>query len=142
MMGPDTYRGYRAVTVTHLNPPSLHRSPAFSQGTIIPAGSKIVIVGGQNGLDADGKLVGDSVRAQSEQALRNVLAVLEAAGATQADVAKLTIYLVEGSDINEGFAAAQEVWGPYPTAITGLFVSALAAPDRLVEIEAIAALPG
>jgi len=130
------------VTITHLNPPSLIRSPAFSQGTIIPAGSKIVIVGGQNGVDAEGKVVGSSVREQSEQALRNVLAVLEVAGATQADVAKLTIYLVAGSDINEGFAAAQEVWGAHPSAITGLFVSALAAPDRLVEIEAIAALPG
>jgi 2-iminobutanoate/2-iminopropanoate deaminase len=130
------------VTITHLNPPSLFRSPVFSQGTLIPAGSKILIVGGQNGVDADGKVVGSSVLEQSKQALRNVLAVLDAAGATQADVAKLTIYLVAGSDINEGFAAAQEVWGDHPTAITGLFVSALAAPDRLVEIEAIAALPG
>jgi 2-iminobutanoate/2-iminopropanoate deaminase len=130
------------VAITHLNPPSLLQTPIFSQGTIIPAGSRILVVGGQNGVDAEGKVVGSSVREQSEQALRNVLAVLEAAGATQADVAKLTIYLVAGSDINEGFAAAQAVWGDHPTAITGLFVSALAAPDRLVEIEAIAALPG
>ena len=130
------------MAITHLNPPSMRNNPAFSQGTMIPAGSRIIFVGGQDGLDADGNLVGNTVRAQTEQALRNVISVLEEAGATQADVAKLTIYLVEGSDINEGFAAAQEVWGDHPTAITGLFVSGLARPGWLVEIEAIAAVPG
>ena len=46
------------MTITHLNPPSMHSSPAFSQGTIIPAGARILFVGGQNGVGADGKVVG------------------------------------------------------------------------------------
>lgn len=129
------------MTITHLNPPSLLQSAAFSQGTIIPAGSRILYVGGQNAVDGEGNVVGTSIREQSEQALRNVLAVLDAAGATQADVAKLNIHLVEGSDVNEGFAAAQAVWGDHPTAITVLFVGRFAVPDVLVEIDAIAALP-
>ena len=128
------------MAITHLNPASMHVHPAYSQGTVIPPGSSIVIVGGQNGVDADGKVVGDSIAEQTEQAIRNVLAVLAEAGATQADVAKLTIILVEGVDLNEGFAAFQKVWGNQPTAVTGQFVSALARPDCLVEVDAIAAI--
>jgi len=76
------------------------------------------------------------------QAFRNVVTVLESAGATPADVAKLTIHLVAPADISAGFAAAQEVWGDHPTAITVLQVVALARPDCLVEIEALAQVPG
>jgi 2-iminobutanoate/2-iminopropanoate deaminase len=119
----------------------MHSNPAFSQGTIVPAGARTLYVGGQNGVGADGRVVGDSIEAQTEQALRNVLAVLAEAGASQEDVAKLTILLVEGTDRAAGFAASQAVWGAHPTAVTGLFVSGLANPAYLVEIEAIAALP-
>jgi enamine deaminase RidA (YjgF/YER057c/UK114 family) len=130
-----------AVAIDHLNPDSLHRNPAFSQGTVIPAGSSIVIVGGQNGVGRDGKVVGDSVGAQTQQAMRNLLAVLHEAGAGPADVAKLTIYLVEGVDVNEGFAASRAVWGDQPTAVSAVFVRALGVPGALVEVDAIAALP-
>lgn len=130
------------MAITHLNPASMHTNPAFSQGTVIPAGSSIVVVGGQNGVDADGKVVGDDIGSQTEQALRNLITVLAEAGATQADVAKMNIILVEGQDVNEGFAAAQKVWGTQPTAITVMFVPALGRSDCLVEIDAIAAVPG
>jgi enamine deaminase RidA (YjgF/YER057c/UK114 family) len=128
------------MAVIHLNPASLHTNPAFSQGTIIPAGSSIVIVGGQNGVGADGEVVGDTIGVQTEQALRNLIAVLAEAGATQADVAKMNISLVEGVDLNEGFAASIKVWGAQPTAITVQFVRALGRPEFLVEIDAIAAV--
>lgn len=130
------------MAITHLNPASMHANPAFSQGTVIPAGSSIVIVGGQNGVGADGELVGDSIGPQTEQALRNLITILAEAGATPADVAKLNIILVEGQDVNEGFAASRNVWGDTPTAITVQFVRALGRPEFLVEIDAIAAVPG
>ena len=130
------------MAITHLNPASLHANPAFSQGTVIPAGSSIVIVGGQNGIGPDGQVVGDTIGAQTEQALRNLIAVLAEAGATPADVAKLNLILVEGVDLNEGFAASQRVWGNQPTAITAQFVRGLGRPEWLIEIDAIAALPG
>ncbi len=116
-------------------------TPNFSQGTIIPAGARILFVGGQNGVGADNKVVGDTLEAQTEQALRNVLAVLAEAGATQADVARLTIHLVEGQDVDAGFAASQSVWGAHPTAVTVLMVPGFANSGVLVEIDAIAALP-
>jgi 2-iminobutanoate/2-iminopropanoate deaminase len=128
------------MAIRHVNPAALHANPAFSQGTVIPSGSTIVIVGGQNGIDPDGHVVGDTLGAQTEQALRNVLAVLAEAGATRADVAKLTIRLLEGTDVNEGFAASRKVWGDQPTAITAYFVRALGRPEWLVEIDAIAAV--
>jgi enamine deaminase RidA (YjgF/YER057c/UK114 family) len=99
-------------------------------------------VGGQNGVGPDGEVVGNSVGVQTERALRNVLDVLAEVGATPADVAKVTIYLVEGVDVNEGFAASRAVWGDQPTAISVIFVKALGRPECLVEIDAIAAVPG
>jgi 2-iminobutanoate/2-iminopropanoate deaminase len=129
------------MTIQHINPPSMHANPAFSQGTIVPAGARMLYVGGQNGVDANGEVVGDTIEAQTEQALRNVLAVLAEAGATQADVAKLTILLVDSADVAAGFAASLSIWGAHPTAITVIKASELANPAYLVEIEAIAALP-
>ena len=129
------------MTITHLNPPSMHKSPAFSQGTIMPAGSRILYVGGQNGVGPNGRVVGDTIEAQTEQALHNVLAVLAAAGATQEDVAKMNIHIIEGTDVNAGFGASLAVWGANPTAITVVSVPSFANPDFLVEIDAVAAMP-
>jgi enamine deaminase RidA (YjgF/YER057c/UK114 family) len=60
-------------------------------------------------------VVSTRLGAQTEQDLRNVLAVLQAAGATQADVAKPTVHVVAGADIGEAFAASQEVCGRHPS---------------------------
>ena len=77
---------------------------------------------------------------QTEQALRNVLAVLAEAGADQANVVRMAVYVAAGQSVDEGFAASMRVWGQHPTAITVLFVAALGRPDALVEIEAVAAI--
>lgn len=126
------------MTIEHVNPEALHVNPAFSQGTIASAG-RTLYVGGQNGTDAHGVIAGDAAE-QSAQAMRNVLAVLEAAGATPADVAKLTIYLAESVDPAAAFAAVIPIWGRQPTAVSVLKVAALGRPEALVEIEAVAAL--
>lgn len=123
--------------VTHLNPPSLHTAPAFSQGT---STGSLVFVGGQNGTDADGS-IREGLEEQSKQAFRNVLAVLEAAGSGPEHVVKLTIHLAADADVTQGFAAAAEVWGPHPTAITVLRVASFVVPGAMVEIDAIAIIP-
>jgi enamine deaminase RidA (YjgF/YER057c/UK114 family) len=128
------------MKITHLNPDSLHKNPAFSQAVTVEGQVKMIYVGGQNGITADGKMDGDDLGAQSERALINVLAALQAAGASQENVVKLTIYIVQGHDINFGFAAAQKVWGMYPTAISVLIVAGLANPQALVEVDAVAAV--
>ncbi|MCK9894396.1 RidA family protein [Frankia sp. AgB32] len=125
-------------TVTHLNPPALHSSPAYSQATVAVAG-RTLYIGGQNGTDAEGRISG-GIAEQSRQALRNVLTLLAAAGAGPEQVAKLTVYLAAGVDPAQAYAASAEVWGPHPSAVTVLLVAALGRPEALVEIEAVAAL--
>lgn len=129
------------MEITHINPETMYRSPAFSQGVLVVNPGKLLVIGGQNGVDAAGQLVADDIGAQTRQALRNVLEVLKAAGGSQEHVIKLTIYIVIGQSIQAGFEASREVWGDHATAISGMFVAALGRPGVLVEIEALAALP-
>ncbi len=46
------------MSVERINPEALHRSPYYSQATVVPAGASLVFVGGQNAIDASGALVG------------------------------------------------------------------------------------
>ena len=124
---------------TPVDPPELLRSPAFAQGMLAPAGPTLY-VGGQNGTDESGALL-DGLDAQAEQAMRNVLAVLAAAGTGPEHVAKLTIYLAVGVDPGLAYAATRSVWGEHRTAVTVLSFTP-ARPGALVEIEAVATLPG
>ncbi|QEW04189.1 RidA family protein [Microbacterium lushaniae] len=124
---------------TVINPENLAGNPAFAQGVITEAG-RTIYVGGQNGVDTTGALV-EGLEAQTAQAIRNVLTVLEAAGTGPENVARLSIHLLDGSDPRAAFAASGAVWGNHPTAITVLLVSGLARPGALVEIDAIATVP-
>jgi 2-iminobutanoate/2-iminopropanoate deaminase len=123
---------------TPVDPPQLYRSPAFAQGMILPAGPTLY-VGGQNGADSSGALL-EGLGAQTEQALRNLLAVLAEAGSGPEHVAKLTIYLAAGIDPSDGYAATRSVWGDRRTAVTVLAVTP-ARPGALVEIDAVAMIP-
>ena len=124
--------------LTPIDPEQLHKSPAFAQGMIAPAGATLY-VGGQNGTDGDGELVAGGLGAQTEQALRNVQAVLAAAGTGPEHVAKMTIYLDPAVDPTEAYAASAKVWTERTT-VTVLAV-APAREGALVEIEAVAAIP-
>jgi 2-iminobutanoate/2-iminopropanoate deaminase len=97
----------------------------------------LVFCSGQLGLDPEtGDLV-DGVEAQAERALRNLAAVLDAAGLTLADVVKTTIFLADMGD----FAAVNTVYATHmpdpPPARSTVEVAALPKAGR-VEIEAIA----
>src|SRR5215213_4078289 len=124
---------------TPVDPPQLHHSPAFAQGMIVPAGPTLY-VGGQNGTDETGTLL-EGLEAQTEQAMRNVLAVLAAAGTGPEYVVKLTIYLVDGVDAQVGYAASRSVWGDHRTAVTVVSTAGHARPGALVEIDAVALIP-
>jgi enamine deaminase RidA (YjgF/YER057c/UK114 family) len=126
------------VVIEHINPEGMHANPAFSQGVIAPAG-RTLYVGGQNGVDADGNVI-EARAEQVAQAMRNLLAVLDAAGATREDVVKLTIYLHPDLTAEEGYGAAMPVWGGVPTAVTVVQVANFARPGVVCEIDAVAAL--
>ncbi len=127
------------MKITHINPDGLYKSPVFSQA-VVAEGGKTIYIGGQNGILSDGKMAGDTLAAQTEQAYKNILAILKELGATQENVVKQTIYIAKGQDLREGFAAAQRVWGNFPTAISSVLVESLAGPGALVEIDAIAVI--
>jgi len=120
-----------------VDPAQIPTSPAFAQGMILPAG-RTLYVGGQNGIDESGRLL-DGLGPQTEQALRNVLAVLAEAGTDAEHVAKLTIYLTSGVDPNAAYEASGKVWR-HRTAVTVVSV-APSRPGVLVEIEAVATVP-
>ncbi|OGO57472.1 MAG: reactive intermediate/imine deaminase [Chloroflexi bacterium RBG_16_72_14] len=101
------------------------------------ASGDLLFCSGQLGLDpATGELA-EGVEAQADRAMRNLAAVLDAAGLTLADVAKTTIFLADMAD----FAAVNAVYGRYvpdpPPARSTVQVAALPKAGR-VEIEAIA----
>jgi 2-iminobutanoate/2-iminopropanoate deaminase len=109
----------------------------YSQG--IRAGA-LVFTAGQVGADPASGTLADGVAAQADRALRNLAAVLDAAGSSLDRVVKTTIFLVDVAD----FATVNEVYAshfstPYPARST---VTVKALPkDALVEIEAIAIAP-
>ena len=129
------------MSITRLNPDTMHKNPAFTQAIVVEGAVRTIYVGGQDGVNAKGEVVGPDIANQSEQAFKNVIAALEAAGATLDDVIKLTIYLVQGQSFQEAFAASQRVQQMrVPPTVSGLMVAGLANPQYLIEIEAIAVI--
>jgi enamine deaminase RidA (YjgF/YER057c/UK114 family) len=139
-MASDSRKGQ----VEHLNPEGLPRNPAFSNVVVVTDPVRTIYIGGQDAVDAAGQIVGvDDIGAQTAQVLANVQTALAAAGAGPEHVIKWTILVVQGQPLEAGFAAFQRVWGERsnPPAVTMAFVSALARPEFLVEMEAIAVVP-
>lgn len=100
----------------------------------------LIFCSGALGVDASFKLVEGGVAAQTRQAIANLEAVLAQAGATLADVAKITVWLTDLANFGEFNAAYAEAFGgQFPARST--VTSALAIPGALVEIEAIASVP-
>jgi 2-iminobutanoate/2-iminopropanoate deaminase len=108
----------------------------FSQGIRI---NGLLFLSGQVGLEpATGKLVPGGIRAETEQVLRNLAAVLEAAGKTFADVVRAGVYLTDIGDFSAMNAVYEKQFTqPYP-ARTTIAVAALPLGAR-VEIDLVAA---
>ncbi|MEE2523149.1 RidA family protein [Pseudarthrobacter sp. J75] len=129
-------------SIQRIRPEGLVRSPAFSHVAVVPPGATTVYVGGQNAVDADGRLLGEGdVALQSATALANARTALAAAGATLADVVQWTVLFVDGVDIGAGYGAiAAELASDEPALVTAARVAGLGVPGALVEISAVAAL--
>jgi 2-iminobutanoate/2-iminopropanoate deaminase len=103
---------------------------------------ELLFVSGCVPVDGEGQLVGgDDVVAQARQVLANVGAVLAAAGATFADVVKVTVYLTNIADRAAINPVRQEVFGETRPASTLVEVSALAIPGAKLEVDAVALIP-
>jgi enamine deaminase RidA (YjgF/YER057c/UK114 family) len=105
-------------------------------------GSKTVYISGQVGVAPDGS-VPDGLEAQAKQAFSNLKECLAAVGASPAQVAKITILIVNYSpEVRPALLAARQgvFAADSPPASTLIGVQALAQPNLLIEVEAIAVL--
>ena len=121
-----------------INPPNMATPTGYSYA--IKKSGTPVYIAGQVALDAQGRVVGeDDVAAQAEQAFQNLRTVVEACGGTMDDVVKINVYVTDPSYRSAIVAARQRQFkeGQYP-ASTYVVVSALAVPQLLVEVEAVA----
>ena len=128
-----------------LSPDGLVKNPAFSNVAVVSGQVRTIYVGGQDAVTADGEIVGKGdIAAQTTQILANIKTALAFAGAGPEHVIKWNLFVVEGQDLRQGFEAFRSAWGDLttpPPLITGAFVSGLAHPDFLVEMDAIAIVP-
>ncbi len=129
--------------ITRIQPHGLFASPTYSH-VVTARGGGTVYISGQVAAGPDGAVVGvGDVGAQTAQVMRNLEIALQAAGATFADVVKIVTYVVGYQpEQRAAIAAARAPYFPAgePPASTLVGVSALAAPDWLVEIEAVAVI--
>jgi enamine deaminase RidA (YjgF/YER057c/UK114 family) len=112
--------------VTHLNPETLHKNPAFTQVITVTGPARTIYIGGQDAVDAQGNIVGKGdLVAQTHQVLLNLRTALAAAGAKPEHIIKWNVYVVQGQSLQTGFTAFQQFWGdqPNPPTITGFYVS-------------------
>jgi enamine deaminase RidA (YjgF/YER057c/UK114 family) len=131
------------MAIEHINPEGMLKSPAYSQGIVVPVGLRTLLIGGQNGVDEKGQLVSKDFGEQSARAIDNVIRVLETAGGTLDQLVRLAIYIKGDVNIRPGFEAWMKRWGDRsnPPIITVLRVAGLGmSPEVLIEIEATAVL--
>ncbi len=127
----------------HLQPKELHvrkvDGHVLYSHVVMTDAPVTVYIAGQVPRDKDGNNVGKGdMRAQIRQVGANLKAALAAAGATLADVVKTTTYVTDVDEFFRHSDVRAEIFGTSPPTSTTIVVKALAHPDFMVEIEAIA----
>jgi len=134
---PDQLQPVQLQPVTARNLPA--PVGPYSPGMVV---GNLVFVSGQAGRDpASGRLAGDTIEAQTEQVLKNIATILEAAGTTLQHVIRCGVFIVDMKEfprMNEVYA---RVFGAHRPARTTVEVSGLPGEGLRVEIDAVALLP-
>jgi len=110
---------------------------------VVVARGTMVFVRGQIGQDLEtSKSVGlGDAAAQADQAMKNIKMLLEEGGSAIEHICKITIYIIDPRYREEVYRViGRHLKGVFPVS-TGLVVSALARPEWLVELDAIAVVP-
>ncbi|OAF17484.1 translation initiation inhibitor [Bradyrhizobium centrolobii] len=125
----------------HLRPSGLHHNPAYSH-VVTASGARTIYISGQVSVDEEGRVVGEGdLAAQTTQVMQNLGLALKAAGASYANIVKITTFVVNYKPEQRpviGKARSAFFEGMEPPASTLVGVSALAAPEWMIEIEAVA----
>jgi enamine deaminase RidA (YjgF/YER057c/UK114 family) len=126
-----------------VNPDSLAAPRGYNNGMLSKPG-RILFIAGQVGWNRDGEFV-DGLVGQFEQAVRNILDVVNAAGGTASDIGRFTIYIKDKSEYLAYRKQIGEVYrkwiGRHYPAMSLLIVNDLLEDGALVEIEATAVIP-
>jgi 2-iminobutanoate/2-iminopropanoate deaminase len=103
---------------------------------------RLIFVSGQGAVDpAIGRIVSDDVERQTEQCLKNVKAILEAAGSSLQHVLRCGVFLMDMRDFATMNAAYSRAFGEHRPARTTVQVAGLPGEGLRVEIDAIAYVP-
>jgi enamine deaminase RidA (YjgF/YER057c/UK114 family) len=119
----------------------VHDPPTYSQAIKVTGAQTILFISGQVAYDAKGGPAhrGDFA-AQAREVFRAIKAQVEAGGGTMASLVKLNTYLTDIRHRSELIPVREEFFGKKTPASTLVGVTALAQPDWLIEVEAIAVI--
>lgn len=126
--------------VTYKNPDGVlgPQSPSYSHLAEVKAGSRMIFIAGQVGVDADGNLPG-TLKEQAANVYANLAAILKSEGMDFTNVTKFTTILIDPENVLEWREAAAEALKGVAPPNTLLYIKQLASPDFKIEIEAVAA---
>ncbi len=113
----------------------------YAHGVVHAMSGQRLVISGQVGLRPDGTMA-EGVAAQAEQAWRNVLAVVEAAGFKREHIIRATTYVTVPGEVATCRTVRDRILEGHTCANTYLEVAGLAAPSWLVEVEAEAVKEG
>lgn len=121
-------------------PEGLAANSAFSPGVRV---GELLFVSGQVAQDGNGNTVGiGDCEAQTRQVMSRIRAIIAAAGGRMEDVVKITTFLVNLDDYPAFSRVRAETFPENPPASSTVVVAALVRPEFLVEVEAVAQIPG
>jgi enamine deaminase RidA (YjgF/YER057c/UK114 family) len=121
--------------------PGVYDPPGYSQGIKVTGAQTILFLAGQVAYDKDGSVKhrGDFT-AQAREVFRAIKSLVEAGGGSLSNVVKINTYVVDARYRPEYRTVREEFFGAKGPASTMIEVSALAHPDYLIEVEAIAVI--
>jgi enamine deaminase RidA (YjgF/YER057c/UK114 family) len=126
-----------------VNPPELAPPRGYNHG-IVTTGGRLLFLAGQDGSGADGRIVSGDLLEQFEQVLRNLQAVVHAAGGTMPDIVKLNLYVRSRDEYKAQLKPLGQLFrryfGDYYPTMALFEVSGLFQSEALIEAEGFAVL--
>ncbi len=129
------------ATIEKFCPAGVYDPPGYSQGIKVTNAHTLLFLAGQVAYDKDGGVAhrGD-FKGQARAVFNAIRALVEAAGGTLANVVKINTYVTDVRNRPEFRVVRDEFFGAKGPASTMVEVSALAHPDYLIEVEAVAVI--
>lgn len=126
-----------------VNPPTLPQPRGYNHG-ILTTGGSLLFLAGQTGSDAEGNIVAGDLVSQYEQVLRNLQAVVAAAGGKMQDITKITIFIRDRHDyeahLKQLGVVHRAYFGDYWPATALFEISGFFQEEALIEVEGIAVI--